>query len=310
VQPSRCLLICLAALAGRAPAQSFTAGTHRDLWPGRETPRPQIAGVPEMAFLHGTAAPAGFMLRHAGGDIFGPFEYRDGARVGSDAFACLLRPRDAGSFELEDPRDGARQGPLAYRDGTVVTFGTNRFTVLRLPSRIAGSCRHAGARAAPVVALAPWRETLLRPLLALRENLLALEQRVEIETAPVVLEGVPTIRGPRGHRRDNVIARSKRDVEAGLHAADVGAGGHIERFMRDHMTKLQVAADGAFASPPLAPGTYLLCAMTRLPASGGSARTSARPAIWWTLAAVGPHEIVSYTLTAENAIDWRAVFPH
>lgn len=275
--------------------------------------RPTVpAGALRMASLTGVRAPSGFALKGASGGTFGPYAYRTGAPVGSAVNAYRLHLENDGRFYLEPMRGGSSPslGPFDYRDGAVVTIGSNRLTLALLPSRVAGVCGHADAVAPPpVLALAPRRAALVQPLLSLRAALQALDQRVRQETADVILEGVPTVIGPRGIRRDNVIVRSRSDREQAMRSAESSAALLLERFVRDHMPlKLGVAADGAFVSPALGPGAYLLCGMVRVRDSASEPALPSRLAVWWTEFDVGRHETLRFAFSADNAIGWRSIF--
>jgi hypothetical protein len=303
--------VCLAALlvARALPGQQLDIGS-RTVMPGVEAPRASTAPL-AMHSLPGVMRPASFMLERGDSQRFGPYDYLEGTRIGSATAGLVLRVADANSFHLENPRDNSRRGPFPYRDGAELTVGTNLFRVLRLPSRIAGHWRIGGALpgASATLAVAS-RPAAAGAMVELRAQLQALDERVRRESADVLFEGVPTVRGPPGFRRDNIVTRSQRDRDNARHTAEASAALLIERFVRQHMPlKLSVGADGAFASPALPPGGYILCGLARVrdarPPNPGS---PSRLAVWWTECELGKHDLVTYSLDDGNAIGWSGIF--
>lgn len=302
--------VCMAALlvARALPGQQLDIGS-RTVMPGVEAPR--VSTVPlTMHSLHGVMRPGAFMLERGDSQRFGPFDYSDGTRIGSASAGLVLRVADANSFDLENPRDNSRRGPFPYRDGADLSIGTNLFRVLRLPGRIAGQWRIGGALPGATATLAVASRPAAAPaLLELRAQLQALDERVRRESADVLFEGVPTVRGPAGYRRDNIVNRSQRDRDNARRTADASASLLLERFARQHMPlKLTVGADGAFASPALPNGAYILCGLARVRDVGQPNQAPSRLAVWWTECEIGKHDLVTYTLDDGNAIGWNGIF--
>ncbi len=273
------------------------------------TPPVVSEGPMRMSVLFGDTRPGAFWLEQ-GERRFGPFRYREGARVGSQAGYTLLRPDSAKRFTLEAPDDRRQWGPFDYSDGAEVRLGEHTLTLRKMPSVVAGSWRHAAAVGPrPAIALAPYNQRMEQVLRGLRTHFAALAARYARDTADRIFEELPTIRGPHGVRRDRVVSRSRRDVENAQRAADASARVQLERLMRDHMPiRLTPRADGTFRSQGLAPGRYLLCGLVRTRPDEGSNLAPWDLAIWWTPLELGAHGELHFEFNAANAIRWDQIF--
>ncbi len=303
--------LCLVALlsAQVLTGQQLDIGS-RTVMPGAEPPRASAAPL-LMHSLHGVMSPAPFLLVRGDNRRFGPYDYADGMRIGSATAGLVLRVVDAGKFHLENPRDNSLLGPFPYSNEAELTVGANLFRVLRLPSGIAGRWRIGGALpgASSTLAVARMGAATIRALRELRAQLQALEERVRYESADVLFEGLPVIRGPGGYRRDNIVTRSQRDRENARRSAEASAIQLLERFVRDRMPlELRIAADGAFASPALPPGNYLICGLARVRDATQPNPAPSRFAVWWTECTLEKHDLVTYMLDDDNAIDWNSIF--
>ena len=178
-----------------------------------------------------------------------------------------------------------------------------------LPGCIGGTWRHRGTLTPPLLAVTLFDEQAVHDMQNLRASLQALAQHVQLESADRIYENVPTVRGPRGLYRDNVVRRSPRDIEAVRERATQSAAHLLEQFMRAPGRQLVAArADGNFVSPRLAPGTYTLCGIARVRNTEKRVGAALDLAVWWTPFTLGTNTQMRVSLDETNAINWEQIF--
>lgn len=266
-----------------------------------------------MAELPVTTLPPTVYFNHGTAGHYGPYPFITNTRIGSEKTPYLLQVQpDTSYFSLVDQQgDNTRFGPFPGTNGVVVRLPTEVLVLLRPAARLKVSINHPDRiNQLPLIGLAPQTPALLRELYALRAKYIALANRVDLDTADVVLEGVPRIHHrATGSTFSPVIATSQRDKENTLRGAEQTAVRYLETLFQNHFRIRSQVADGPqnylFGMPK---GEYIFCAMQkfRTPQTRGTALT--QTAIWWTtLTFDGAHQLELH-LTEQNAIHWRTIF--
>jgi hypothetical protein len=163
----------------------------------------------------------------------------------------------------------------------------------------------------PVLAIAPYNVGLLQALYELRGKFAALANRVNEDTASVQFESVPRIHsGLTGNTFSPVVKTSARDKQNAYKSAELSAMAFLEPLLAQRFTiRSQAITDGATYHFRMAPGDYVFCAVQRIKDPNAGTFSGSRTAVWWTKFRFDGEHPLSLTLTAENAITWREVFP-
>ncbi len=306
----------LLLLTGTAAAQSLDVAPD-GIRPSRAPVRMRTDGALAMAELPVTQSPPPLLLVAPDGRRSGPFPLADGTRVQAGGRAYTLRlaePAPFPSFTLQ-PADPAAAplGPFTATNRAPVDLGHAAFSVLRPPASVTVSLSHPSRIAqSPAIALAPLTPALARELLTLRQKFAALASRIDTETADVRFLGVPRVTVPStGSASSPVVRVSERDRLNSVRSAERSAVTYLESLFRSAFSvRSQAITDGlTYHFQPPGPGSYILCAMQRVKDPDAAAGAGSVTALWWTvLEADGQHPL-SLSLTAENAITWREVFP-
>jgi tetratricopeptide (TPR) repeat protein len=81
-------------------------------------------------FLPSNAFSKEFCLKHASGNLYGPFELKAGTLIGSGSRAYEITDITTNSFTLKLRSTGLRSGPFSCQDGTVIKLGDAFYTIL------------------------------------------------------------------------------------------------------------------------------------------------------------------------------------
>lgn len=256
-------------------------------------------GCPSISFNVGTAR------------RYGPYPLKDGSPVGSGEPPYRLADvRPDGLFSLRAP-DGGLLGPFSARHGAVFRLGGAALTVIRPRPDLAVTLPSGGlARQKPKIGITPVNETLPRALARLKATCVAALNRLNLDTAPVRIEGLPRIHNRNtGRSYANTFAVSGRDRENAERQAEFNAIAALTSLFdkRFHIGPYAVT-DGRTYRFRMPPGDYALCAMQKISGKRASSFAPSRTAVWWTFFHFDGERPCSVTLTDDNAADWRGLF--
>jgi hypothetical protein len=274
-------------------------------------PPPLAATGPlSMSEIPAVSRPAGFVLTDAAGRTFGPFAFKEGARVGAASAPYTLELTRDGTFSLIDPRSRTSFGPFAATNGAPVTVGRTALAFARLPGSLRIQLSHRGAvGTTPLVAAGELTPALQAALYELRNGLVDVANRLAFETASVTIENQPTIITPSGHRYTPTVRKSLRDRESARRAADLAATALLETFARANLrVPLARDPDGGYRLQPTPSGACLVCALWRVKDEDAITTAASRTVVWWTPVAAEPMADVQLNLNDDCAGDWRSVF--
>lgn len=309
----------LALLSQPASGQSFNigpkgAGIYNDTMI-INAPAPITVGRElEMCELPVRQFPAQFFLNYGTSGRSGPIALADGATVGSNKqSAYTLRMADHGQrFTLHPAADtNASYGPFTATNGAPVTLGNTRMTVVRFPPRMTVSLEHPSRIAqSPTIGIAPLTPAVIKDLYGLRVKFASLANRVDIDTADGVLQGVPRVHSRiTGNSSSPVIKTSGRDKQNALKGAELSAITFLDAlFAQAFRIRAQAITDNLTFHYQMPAGDYVLCAMQRIKDPNAPAGAGSATAVWWTPFHFDGEHPLSLALTAENAITWREVF--
>ncbi len=315
--PLRILLACSAPLF--AAAQSLFIGpdgAHVD--DDRAVvmaPAPVKVGQElDMSRLPVSDGSALFFLNYGTSGHAGPFELREGAEVGSKQALYTLRFVDHGMrFTLQTPATNAAFGPFTATNGAPVVLA-NRvpMTFIRVQPELIVTLNHPDRIAQrPSIGLAPYTPALRQALYELRARFVGIANRYDYDTADIALVGVPRIRNNiTGNTYKPVVKTSERDKESAARSAEQAAVLCLDKLLTQTFTiRSQAITDGLTFHFRLPAGDYVFCATQRVKEPGSNSVVGSSTAVWWTeLHADGEHPL-SLSLTADNAVTWREVFP-
>jgi hypothetical protein len=259
-------------------------------------------------------SPAQFFLNIGTRGRAGPFALADGATVGSAQNPYTLRLADYGSrFTLHPAADtNAGFGPFTATNGAPVVIGNSTMTVLRVPPRLTVSLAHPNRIAQlPTIGIAPLSQPVIAALYDLRAKYVNLANRVDYDTAPAEMQGVPRIHSNiTGNSFTPVVKTSQRDKQNATKGAELSAIVFLESvFGQAFRIRSQAITDGlTFHFQVPAAGDYVLCATQRVKDPAVTAQVGTFTAVWWTAFHFDGEHPLALSLTAENAITWREIF--
>lgn len=240
---------------------------------------------------------------------FGPYFMDEGATVGSGQSRYEITLVENGTFSLKSLTQQRFYGPFAFTDGAPCEIGQAAFTIGILPNVIMGRILSQRLTHPSIaVHLIHMTPVVFRELLAVRLNFGRFETEVRQDTARVRLR-TPTISGPTGVNRSQVIEPSQRDVERANLWASQRARTTLERYIkqcRPH-TVHAVGANKGFMFQVREPGVYAVCVLTTARPSDPRAAVLSESILWWAHVRLleGSAEI---EFDENNAIEWNQLF--
>ncbi len=307
----------LATAVACASAQQLSTGHGVSLDDGRMAvlaPPPLKANDElQMAHLQLISLPALIAFNHGTSGRYGPYPLTNNTKVGNTAVPYLMQLCNANqSFTLAAMHStNTLYGPFSVTNGTLVELPNELLIVVRpqpqlkveitLPERI---------KQLPLIGVAPKTPNLLRELYELQAKMVALANRVDLETSDVVMQGVPRVHSRvTGSTFSPVIAPSQRDKQNTINGAEMSAVRYLESLFQRHFRVKSQAADGAlrywFSMPA---GDYIFCAMQKYRDGNTRGMNPTHTAIWWSEFTFDGEHPMTLSLNRENSVPWREIF--
>ena len=176
--------------------------------------------------------------------------------------------------------------------------------VMQLPKRAQGAYVYVG----------PYDEARAQGLENLRQALVALQEDLDRDTAPVEIEGMPPMRVRTGSRvkitRTTTVNRSKRDIEEKERQSAESA----HRLIEGYAKTLDVRATpgtttGKAICGSIGPGKLIVCAFARLPDTSKKQNLAPmRYVYWWGIIDCPENGGMATALSDQNATEWYNIF--
>ncbi len=228
-----------AAAIGAAAALACTASRAQWVTPSLHgAPPGQTITLPLEAVIPLSAPveirPSPFLLEKADGARLGPFAFRNGTLVRVGEWVFELRVVEGDSFTLATGPSARPLGPFPLQDGATVRIGDEEYRIRRAPSLIAGRVQLEGVTSPRVtVALVRWDDELPNRLGGVRMEIGRIGAELAFYAAPR-RDDAPVVRGTHGRVVLNPdITRSQADLDRAFAQAERKAKNAVENLLRE-----------------------------------------------------------------------------
>lgn len=250
-----------------------------------------------------------FMLKVSEKETLGPFEYKDGTKIGKKDDYYTIVEASGTSFRLKTAKTPDVFGPFTFADGKQITIGPNSFEIVIDSSLLWGVLEHPGILSKNnIVYLLQMNDGVYKGLAELRYKFITLHDKHEYYKAPRQL-AVPEIRSITGHKHSNIINRSQADIAKDSQSTDSQARLDFQNFCKKNSYKTSKPNyNGMYSFGTIKPGRYMVCCETMKKNDDGNELIRNRPAFWWTGVTLEAGDSVRLDLTDKNDLDWRDLF--